>query len=379
MDVIIAKHKNSNKKEIYIMRIVKPFRIFNGKVNNKASRIFGGEASGICDWDDLRYPALLKINKEMFSEYWIEDEIRLGDDVKDYRQKLTSQERYVFNVITGYLTQLDTIANRFNFLLGYLTTDPSVAGCIQLIASFEGLHNRSYQYLSSTMLNDSEKRQAFNAPKEIETLVKRNQIIVDKIQALVNYTEEVISGKVNEEEEKFLQVLYEGLLAYIILEGLYFSGGFVYFHSLARDNKMIGSNNMINLIKKDETQHNVFYGLVMQILMGENPNLNTQENYDYAVSFIKNCVNAEKEWANEIFSNIETLSIKEYEDYIEYLANVICRNAGLNDIYTDNKEIKSRWILNYGEKNGEHRATKADFFETNVINYSHEGGEGFDL
>ena len=66
-------------------------------------------------------------------------------------------------------------------------------------------------------------------------------------------------------------------------------------------------------------------------------------------------------------------------DYIEYLANVICRNAGLNDVYPDNQEIKSKWIFNYGEKNGEHRATKADFFETNVINYSHEGGDGFDL
>jgi ribonucleoside-diphosphate reductase beta chain len=361
------------------MELVKPFRIFNGKVNNKATRIFGGEASGICDWDDLKYPALLQINKELFSEYWIEDEIRLGEDLKDYRQKLTDRERYAFNVITGYLTQLDTIANRFNFLLGYLTTDPSVASCIQLIASFEGLHSRSYQYLTSTMLNDSEKKLAFNSPKEIKTLRDRNQIIIDKIQAFVDYTENVIAGKEKEDEGRFLQTLYEALLAYIILEGLYFSGGFVYFHSLARDNKMIGSNNMINLIKKDETQHNVFYGLVMQILMFENPLLNNQDNYHYAVNFIKTCVDAEKKWANEIFSDIETLSIKEYENYIEYLANVICRNAGLNDIYTDNKEIKSKWILNYGEKNGEHRATKADFFETNVINYSHEGGEGFDL
>lgn len=150
------------------MSVVKPFRVFNGKVENKATRIFGGVASGISDWDDIKYPALLQINKEMFGEYWIEDEIRLGEDVKDYRQKLTEKERYVFNVVTGYLTQLDSIANRFNFLLGYLTTDPSVAGCIQLIASFEGLHNRSYQYLTSTMLNDAEKRQAFNAPKEIK-------------------------------------------------------------------------------------------------------------------------------------------------------------------------------------------------------------------
>ncbi|QDP39214.1 ribonucleotide-diphosphate reductase subunit beta [Radiobacillus deserti] len=358
---------------------IKPFRVFNGNVNNRASRIFGGEASGICDWDDLKYPALLQLNKEMFSEYWIEDEIRLGDDLKDYRQKLTAKERYVFNVITGYLTQLDSIANRFNFLLGYITTDPSVASCIQLIASFEGLHNRSYQYLTSTMLNDSEKRQAFNAPKELATLKKRNQIIIDKIQETVDYMENVLAGKEEENTEKFYQVLYEGLLAYIILEGLYFSGGFVYFHSLARDNKMIGSNNMINLIKKDETQHNVFYGMVMQILMLENPSLNTDENYEYAVSFVKKCVEAEKEWAAELFSEIDTLSIKEYNDYVEYLANVICRNAGLSDIYTENKEVKSKWIINYGEKNGENRATKADFFETNVINYSHEGGDGFDL
>lgn len=361
------------------MTMIKPFRVFNGQVNNKSTRIFGGEASGICDWDDLKYPALLQINKEMFSEYWIEDEIRLGDDVKDYRQKLTDKERYVFNVITGYLTQLDSIANRFNFLLGYLTTDPSVAGCIQLIASFEGLHNRSYQYLTSTMLNDREKRQAFNAPKEIDTLRKRNQIIIDKIQWLVDEIENVIKGEAKEDESQFLKALYEGLLAYIILEGLFFSGGFVYFHSLARDQKMIGSNNLINLIKKDETQHNVFYGLVMQILMLENPSLNTQENYDYAVTFIQKCVDAEKKWAKEIFEGIESFSIQEYMDYIEYLANVISRNAGLKDVYPHNKEIKSRWIVNYGEKNGEHRATKADFFETNVINYSHEAGDGFDL
>lgn len=359
--------------------LIKPFRVFNGQVNNQSTRIFGGDASGICDWDDLKYPALLQINKEMFSEYWIEDEIRLGDDVKDYRQKLTNRERYVFNILTGYLTQLDSIANRFNFLLGYLTTDPSVAGCIQLIASFEGLHNRSYQYLTSTMLNDREKRQAFNAPKEIETLRKRNQLVIDKIQCLVDEVEHVIKGEGQEDETHFLQVLYEGLLAYIILEGLFFSGGFVYFHSLARDHKMIGSNNLINLIKKDETQHNVFYGLLMQILMLENPILNTEANYEFAVTFIKQCVEAEKTWAFEIFNGIDSLSVHEYINYVEYLANVIGRNAGLKDVYQDNTEIKSRWIINYGEKNGEHRATKADFFETNVINYSHEGGDGFDL
>lgn len=88
--------------------------------------------------------------------------------------------------------------------------------------------------------------------------MKRNDIIINKIQAFVDYVEDIMCGKAIEEESKLYKLLYEALLAYIILEGLFFSGGFVYFHSLARDNKMIGSNNMINLIKKDETQHNVF-------------------------------------------------------------------------------------------------------------------------
>lgn len=362
------------------MSVIKPFRVYNGEVENKATKVFGGVASGICDWDDIKYPSLLEMNKALFGEYWIEDEIRLGEDLKDYRQKLTERERYVFNVVTGYLTQLDSIANRFNFLLGYLTTDPSVAGCIQLIASFEGLHNRSYQYLTSTMLNAEEKKIAFDSPKRIKTLIDRNKKIIDKIQRFVDYVEDVMAGRTKEDERLFFQYLYEAILAYIILEGLYFSGGFVYFHSLARDNKMIGSNNMINLIKADETQHNVFYGALLQIIMLENPSLNTDENYNYAVNFVKDCVQLEKEFTRELFQGIDTLSIVEYENYIEYLANVICRNAGMNDIYHDNTDIKSRWILRYGTKGGDsENATKQDFFQTNVIGYGHEGGEGFDL
>ncbi|MGG2096016.1 ribonucleotide-diphosphate reductase subunit beta [Bacillus sp. S13(2024)] len=157
---------------------------------------------------------------------------------------------------------------------------------------------------------------------------------------------------------------------------MYFSGAFVYFHSLARTNRMIESNNMIQMIKMDETQHAVFWGEVVKILMLENEELNTAENFEWAKTFIKKCVELEKEWATYLFADIETLSIREYRDYVEYLANIICRNAGLEEIYPNNTELKSKWIATYGDKKG---AVKADFFQTNVINYSHEGGEGFDL
>lgn len=347
---------------------LKPFRVFNGEVNNKATKVFGGEASGICDWDDIQYPVMLEMNKSMFGEYWIEDEIRLNDDLKDYRHRLKDRERYVYNVLTGMLTQLDSVANRFNFFLGYFCSDPSVAANIQLIASFEGLHDRSYQYMSSTMLNTEEKRLAFNAPKELKILRERNQIIFDLIQAYVD-------------DPYDLNKMYEALIAYMVLEGLYFSGAFVYFHSLARTNRMIGSNNMINLIKEDETQHTVFFGALLRIIMLENPELNTQQRMDWTVNFIRQSVEREKEWAEFIFEGIDTLSVKEYKEYIEYLANVLCRNSGIVEVYPDSKELKSRWIIDYGSKKKKESglAVRGDFFQTNVINYGHESGDGFDL
>lgn len=361
--------------------IVQPFRVFDGGLSNVATKAFGGKASGIRDWDNIKYPQMLELNKLLFAEYWIEDEVKLGKDIEDYNQKLSDEERKVYNYITGKLNWLDSIATDFNFVLGYLCTDPSIRSNIALIGSFEELHNRSYQYLTSTMLSIEQKEQAFEEVKKLEVLLRRNEPVIEKIQKFVDMAKYHI-GHSTEMTEEFLQCLFEALIAYLVLEGMFFSGGFVYFHSLARDQKMIESNNMINLIKTDESQHAVFNGMLIQILMKENPSLNTKENMDYAVNFIKDCVEREKEWAAYIFENIDTLKLSEYNDYIEYLANVICRNSGIEEPYPSNNEIKSRWIVTYGSKkrSGENDiVSRTDFLQGNAINYTHESGEEFDL
>ncbi|MED1863382.1 ribonucleotide-diphosphate reductase subunit beta [Fictibacillus nanhaiensis] len=360
---------------------IQPFRVFDGGKPNVASKVFGGDASGIRDWDNIKYPEMLEINKQLFAEYWIEDEVKLGKDLEDYKNKLNNNEREVYNYISGKLNWLDSIATDFNFILGYLCTDPSVRSNIALINSFEQLHNRSYQYLTATMLTQEQKEQAFEHIKTIPQLVKRNEHVISKIQTLVDETKLHIQEDA-ELNQEFLQTIFEGILANLVLEGLYFSGGFVYFHSLARDQKMIESNNMINLIRADETQHSVFYGMLLQILMKENPGLNTKENMNFAVEFVKKAVELEKEWATHIFANIDTLQIKEYNDYVEYLANVICRNAGIEQPFPNNAEIKSRWIITYGSKSRSDSSqivTRTDFLQGNAINYTHESGEDFDL
>lgn len=363
--------------------IVQPFRVYNSEYPNLPTKIFGGNASGIRDWDNIKYPVLLEYHKQLFAEYWVEDEIKLGKDMEDYKNKLNEHERKVFNYSSGTLNWLDSIASDIVSKLALICTDPSLRSVLELIAAFEGLHNRSYQYLTSSMLNKQEKEEAFEEIRKIPELIRRNDFILVKLQTMIDVIAEYTLGK-KEIDIKFLQAIFEGLLAYQILEGIYFAGGFVYFHSLARDQKLIESNALINMIRTDENMHSEVFGLIIQILMGEFPELNTVENKQYATEYFKKAVELEKEWSSWLFKDIDTLSIHEYHNYVEYLANLVSRNAGMSEPFPDNVELKSRWIATYGSKkrdtkNSNQIVSRTDFLQANATNYTHESGEDFDL
>lgn len=363
--------------------LVQPFRVYNADHPNLPTKIFGGKASGIRDYDNIKYPVFLEYVKQLFSEYWVEDEIRLGKDLEEYHNKLSEDERRVFNYVTGTLNWLDSIASDIVSQLTLVVTDPSIRSVLELISAFEGLHNRSYQYLTASMLNGQQKAQAFEEIRRLPLLVERNQLIIDKLEVMIDTIAEYVLGK-KEIDKRFLQSIFEGLVAYQALEGLYFSAGFVYFHSLARDNKMLESNSLINMIKTDENQHSEIFGLIIQVIMAEFPELNTKANMDQSIAFYRECVEAEKEWSAYLFENIDTLSIKEYHDYVEYLANLICRNAGMKEPYPNNTELKSRWISTYGSKKRDSQdssqiVSRTDFLQANATNYTHESGEDFDL
>lgn len=408
-----------------------PFRIYNAEEPNHPTKIFGGKASGIRSWDDIKYPEFLTLQKNLFGEFWVPEEIQMGKDVEQYKNVLTEPERLVYQYTTGALNWLDSMASDVVTMLFLTTSDPSLRSILTLIASFETTHNVSYEHMTSTVLNSMEKEKAFKTVRELPLLKRRNQHIIEKLDAMTKALSDYIvfkdmgvakrllddlnnyvmdkaknsNGRVSDDtaklilswvseylsvaigtpnkemDEDTLQKLFEGILAYQMLEGLYFSGGFVYFHSLARDNKMIESNNMINLIKADENQHSEIFGLIIQILMAENPSLNTQKNLDYAMDYIKTAVQLEKDWSAWLYRDIDTLTIQEYHDYVEYLANLISRNAGMKEPFPNNTELKSKWIVTYGSKksSGSAIAPKADFLQGNAVNYKHEDGGDFDL
>lgn len=218
---------------------MKPFRTFNAEIRPSSSLVFGGGVQRGLSREDVKYPIMLDLNEQMFVNLWGLGEIHLNSDLKTYRQVLTPDERRVYNIISGYLTLLDSIADKFNFLMSYLVTDGIIRETIRLIGSFEGLHTRTYQFLTSTMLNDGEKREAFNAPREIPLLLERNELVVGPIQEFVEMMQKRVLHPemgLNEQEKA---TTFNALVHNLILEGVFFTGGFTFFHSLAREDKML--------------------------------------------------------------------------------------------------------------------------------------------
>lgn len=363
----------------------RPFRMYSPEEPNHPTRIFGGEASGIRSWDDVKYPIFLEYQKKMFGEFWIPEEVSMSKDIEQYETRLTEAEKKVYQYNSGMLNWLDSMASDVVTMLFLSTTDPSLRSLLTLVASFETMHNISYEHITASVLTSTEKKNAFEEVRENPQLQKRNQHIIEKLDrmsvAISDYLVDNTKSDSTEMSEETLQIIFEGIVAYQILEGLYFSGGFVYFHSLARDNKMLESNDVIAMIRADENFHSELFGTLIQIMMQENSFLNTEENLEYVMNYIKEAVELEKEWASWLYQGIDTLTIPEYHNYVEYLANLICRNAGMSEPYPNNGELKSKWIITYGsKKSGDSEvAVKADFLQGNAINYKHEDGGDFDL
>ncbi|USL89297.1 ribonucleoside-diphosphate reductase subunit beta [Bacillus phage vB_BceH_LY2] len=361
----------------------KPFRIYNALHPNRATKLFGGVASGIRNWDDQLVDTWLDFQKALFAEYWVPEEIRMGKDIEQYKQELTPAERVTYERVSGSLNWLDSMASDIVTMLFMTTSDPGLRTVLTLIASFETMHNVSYEHLTSTVIGFEEKQKEFAKVRELPLLAKRNEFILRELEDMVD----VLRSKLIKKEsitftEEEITVLFKGLVAYQILEGLYFSGGFVYFHSLARDNKMLESNSIIAMIRKDENIHSEIFGLIIKVLVTENPHLNSKVHMNWAMDYIRKAVELEKEWLTWLYRDIDTMSVSEATDYSEYLANLICRNAGFQEPFPTNYGLKSKWIITYGSKSKEEGgiAPKSDFLQANSINYKHnEGTDDFDL
>ncbi|PID25503.1 ribonucleotide-diphosphate reductase subunit beta [Sporosarcina sp. P7] len=313
--------------------------------------MFGGEASGILNWNDLAHPHFYTLRQRIRSLFWTANEVDMTQDVKQF-SSLTQEEQSAFLKIIGLLATLDGPQTVIAMKIADFTTDPSVKSILATIADQESEHNHSYAYVLSSVTNLDKQMEAFEMGRTDEVLMKRNERIVDVYNEFA--------------ENPTIETVLKAMVYTTLLEGLFFYSGFAFFYNLARHQKMVGTSTMISYINRDELQHGKAISDIFRAALAENPEYNTDEFTEWIYDQFHHSVEQEVIWSRYVLAGIDGLELDEMEGYVKYRANKMLRMLGLSEIYPEFTDNPMKWIRAYVDNFDD---TKTDFFEQTSRQY----------
>lgn len=337
-------------------KILKKSKILEPRNPNRSTALFGGEASGILNWNDIPFPHFYDLREKIRAQFWIANEVDMTHDLKQF-PGLSDKEKNAFLKTIGLLASLDSSQTDMAFKISEYTTDPSVSSIMATIADQETEHNHSYAYVLSSVTDLEGQKESFAAALTDPVILKRNEPIVKVYNEFA--------------ENPTLETVLDAIIYTSLLEGLFFYSGFAFFYNLARNNKMVGTSTMISYINRDEMHHAMFITELYRATLGENPALNTEERAGWVYEQYRKGVQNEIEWSRYLLEGIEGIDLVEMEGYIKYRANKMLRMLGLSDIYPEYTENPMKWIRAYVDN---FDSTKTDFFEQKSRQYTKTSG-----
>ena len=314
-----------------------------------ARRLIDGPRNDLMMVSPLKHPWAKEYYDQMCANTWFPAEVDLSKEKQGYAE-LTEAERNMYDKALAFLSNLDGI--QFNNLSGNISpvvTSPEV--CMGLSRqSFEEVnHVNSYATLIETVsLN----------PMDVYMTFERDGILSAKNEYIMRQSRIL-------KEEYSAPNFARAVVANIILEGLYFYSGFLSFHVLARRGKMLGSDNMIKFIQKDEVCHLHFFAAIFKALKQERPELFDDQFYKDATELFKTAAELETKWGQYIIKGgVLGLTDQIVADYIKVRANTCAGLIGMEPIYPGVKH-PCEWVEDFAKINGR----ETNFFEDKVSSY----------
>jgi ribonucleoside-diphosphate reductase beta chain len=334
--------------------VKKPLFNPEGDTDVTARRVIGGNTTNLNDFNNMKYPWVADWYRQAMNNFWIPEEINLGQDVKDYPH-LTTEERTAYDKILSFLVFLDSIQTANLPNVGEFITANELNLCLTIQAFQEAVHSQSYSYMLDTICSPEQRNDILYQWKTDERLLARNTFIGDQYNAF--------------QENKDAHTLLRVMMANFVLEGIYFYSGFMFFYNLARNGKMPGSAQEIRYINRDENTHLWLFRNIILELQKEEPQLFTEEAIEELKEMVKEGVRQEIEWGHYVIGdNIQGLTKDMVTDYIKYLGNLRWSSLGFGVLYEgyENEPDDMAWISLYSNAN----MVKTDFFEAKSTAYA---------
>ena len=247
--------------------------------------------------------------------HWLPEEAPLADDVKDWHNKMTAEERNLLTQIFRFFTQSDIEVNNCYMKRYSQVFEPTeVQMMLSAFSNMETVHIAAYSHLLDTIGMPETEYQAFLHYKEMK----------DKVDYLQQFDVETKS-----DIARTLAVFGA------FTEGLQLFASFAILMNFPRFNKMKGMGQIISWSVRDESLHTESIIKLFRTFISENPEIWTDEFKRSLYVTCSEMVEHEDAFIDLAFElgGVEGLNGSEVKQYIRYIADRRLTQLGLQPIY----------------------------------------------
>lgn len=289
----------------------------------------------------IKHPDLWKKYKEHEASFWTAEEIDLQQDLKDW-EKLNRDERHFISSTLAFFAASDGIVNE-NLIanLAQQVQYPEARSFYGFQIAIENIHSEVYSLLIDTYIKDpAEKTRLFNAIDTIPSVRRKAQWAIDWIEG----------GK------RFAELL----VAFAVVEGIFFSASFCSIYWLKKRGLMPGLTFSNELISRDEGLHTDFACLLYR------DHIQHKLPERQVIEIVSSGLAAEKQFiAESLPVHLIGMNAKLMDQYMEFVADRLLVQLGCPKQYRASNPFPWMEMISL--------QGKTNFFERRVGEYQKSG------
>lgn len=278
--------------------------------------------------------------------HWLHTEVPMLEDVKDWKNKLTTEEKHFLTNIFRFFTQgdVDVAGGYVNNYLPYFP-QPEIRMMLAGFAAREALHVAAYSHLIETL---GMPESTYNEFLQYEAMKEKHEYFMS------------IAGQDS-------RTIAQQIAAFsAFTEGMQLFSSFIMLLNFPRHGKMRGMGQIVTWSIVDETMHAESMIKLFRTFIEENRDIWNDELKSKIYSIAETMVSLEDRFIDLAFSlgNRENLTAEEVKQYIRYIADRRLISLGLKGIF----KVKKNPLLWVEEMIN--APTHTNFFENRSTDYA---------
>lgn len=273
--------------------------------------------------------------------FWTAEELDLSDDINHWNN-MTDDERHFLLHVLAFFAASDGIVNE-NIALNFMAeVQAPEARCFYgFQIAIENIHSEVYSLLIDTYVKDADKKN--NALKAVETV----PCVRDKALWAINW--------MNRDKASFA----ERVVAFAVVEGLFFSGSFCAIFWLKKRGLMPGLCTSNELISRDEGMHCDFACLMYS-------KLQRKLTYERVLEIVEEAVRIEVNFVTDALPvSLIGMNATLMSQYIEFCADRLLVALGYDKKWNTPNPFDWMTLISL--------TGKTNFFEKRVSEYAKAG------